>query len=152
MREEGCRHGLRSCAPSCRGEGWEWESPGNIGFRDGPVEVCFLGRVTTSGRVEGVEYCLVVGAEIEGDKVVGSIVLGATASGNHGWVRVGGAGSCPPLVGGLPLGISFGLFLDVGEGRWRGRYRGRRRCRRGRPAPIRCLASYQGRSVGRCLG
>ncbi len=62
-------------------KGWGWEFPGGIGFRDGPVKVCFLRPVRAPGRVEGVEYCPVVGAVIEGDKMVGSIVPGATAYG-----------------------------------------------------------------------
>ena len=92
--------------PSVGGKGWGWEFPGNIGFRDGPVEVCFLGRVTVIGRVEGVEYCPLFGAEIEGDKMVGAIVIGAATCGYGRWVLVGGARrkmlwSCPPM-GGFP--------------------------------------------------
>ena len=81
MHREGCRHGLRFRVPFCRGKGWGRESPGDIGFRDGPVEVCFLGRVLALVRVEVVEYYLVVGADIKGDKMVVSIVPRAATYG-----------------------------------------------------------------------
>ncbi len=55
-RGEGCRHGLQFFEPLGRGKGRGRKFPGGIGFRDGLVKVCFMGRVRAPGRVEGVEY------------------------------------------------------------------------------------------------
>jgi hypothetical protein len=62
-------------------KGWGWESPCDIGFCYGPVKEYFLGLLLAPGRVEGVEYCSVVGADVEGDEMVGSIVPGAATCG-----------------------------------------------------------------------
>jgi len=64
--------------PSIEGKGGGCEVPGDIRLREGPVKVCFLGLVCAPFRVEGVEHCSVVGADIEGEEMVGSIVPGAT--------------------------------------------------------------------------
>jgi len=92
--------------PSVRGEGGGWESPGDIGLREGSVEICFVGMVCALCWVEGVEQFPVFGADIEGEGMIGSIVPRATTYWDCRWVLVGGVGrkmawSCPP-VGGFP--------------------------------------------------
>jgi hypothetical protein len=70
--------GLRFCVPFGRMEGGGWEALGDIGLREGPVKVCFLGLVCAPCLVEGVEHCPVVGEDIEDEEIVGSIAPGAT--------------------------------------------------------------------------
>ena len=66
-----------SAYPSVRGKGEGWESPDNIGLRDGHVvEVGFVGLACASCRVEGVEHCPVGEANIEGEEMVGTIAPG----------------------------------------------------------------------------
>ena len=94
-----------SVYPSVGGKGWGWEVPGDIGLREGPVKIGFNGRLFGPDRVEGVEYCLVVGGDIESDKMSGSIVPWATTYWDGRRVFVGSAGrkmACSrPTTGGF---------------------------------------------------
>ncbi len=91
------------------------------GLSESVVELRLEGRVRGLGWVEGVEYCLVLIAEVECEDVVRQIVPGAAAGGYRVRVLIGIAGEevsvffpsmwCLPEVGHL---IYF-LLMQKGD-------------------------------------
>jgi hypothetical protein len=111
-----------SVYPSVGGKGWGWEVRGGIELREGPVQIGFHGWLFGPDRAEGVEYCPVFGADIESDKMSGSIVPWTTSYRYGCRVFVGSAGrkmACSCLaMGGFPKTkhLIYLLFLEEGDG------------------------------------
>ena len=75
--------------PSVGGEGGRGESSKEERLSESGVELRLDCLVRCLGWVEGVEYCLVVLAKVECDKVVYPVVPWAAIGGYHVWVLIG---------------------------------------------------------------